>query len=1048
MAGTSYQAEVRIRIIGEDYVSGPANRVAFSLNRILQITAGIAITRAIFALGRAVSDLGRTAWEAAAEFQTLQIRYEGLIARQMAGLNTGEAFGDMLGENTEMAGWQIEQFQKLRDTYDSYVKEQQRLIDAGQDEGAYYDSVTKSIDNYATAIAQSIPGFEGMEDWQKKAALGALGMSEALEAAIGPANELIEWTKTMAVTTPFTAETLARANTLGMAMGFTTEETKRLTMATGNFTAGMGLSQDVIERIIYNFGQMIQQGKVTGTELRDLARGGFVPITDVLKQMQENLGETGKDFDQFRKDAAKGVYPVEEFFTAFMEIAERDFPNAMERMSRTWEGVTSNIHDFIGVVLGAEVLGPLLDRIAARLDDALKRMMSPEIRGGFSDLGETIADTYDKIANKVPDVIGSFIELGNTLGLGLGFGGAKRAIEGLGDALVWILDRVEGATNLFNTLLTPAVETFTKSIENASGILDPFLDPIKEFSDEHGDKFVDVLDRTVELFLLIGGAAAGLKIAGIAIKGIGFVLGKLSWPILIITTLISAFSLAWENNWFGIRDKLTEVWEGTIKPALEDLQYWFENELPATLAEFWGEIEPVLNDLKEWFLNELPAAIEGLWNALTGKANTAKENVTGAFGEIIDKIEEIRSTVTTFVDTAIAPFEEGWDNLVEIVGNAKDKIDEVGAFLDGTFGKTLEIFGSLIHSSLVVPFTMVGAVFSTIWQNIQMVAGILGQALGAALSVVGSIITEIVLPNLQALYNIFMNNIVPVFQTVIEVIQRNIETVTNFASGIIENLVMPIIEKLFDFFANHIIPMFQALWSVIAAVAAKISEFAVAFIQNVLLPAFEKVREVVSTVAGAFIEFVRGVLEKYVIPILSTVRDWLADKIEKAISVVHGILKAAFIPAFEFLGQVIDDVVIPALEWLKDHVLEPLLGVIDAVGGAVDKATGFFSDLATKIKNIKLPKWLEPGSPTPFEMGLTGINEQLEDFRSLINYVARDVNKIPSIDQGFGKMSGATAGAYGGSNIGQINFTIYGTGDADAVADQIILKLKQMGLKT
>ena len=35
--------------------------------------------------------------------------------------------------------------------------------------------------------------------------------------------------------------------------------------------------------------------------------------------------------------------------------------------------------------------------------------------------------------------------------------------------------------------------------------------------------------------------------------------------------------------------------------------------------------------------------------------------------------------------------------------------------------------------------------------------------------------------------------------------------------------------------------------------------------------------------------------------------------------------------------------------------------------------------MAERLRNIKLPDWLTPGSPTPFEMGLRGISKALKD---------------------------------------------------------------------
>lgn len=61
----------------------------------------------------------------------------------------------------------------------------------------------------------------------------------------------------------------------------------------------------------------------------------------------------------------------------------------------------------------------------------------------------------------------------------------------------------------------------------------------------------------------------------------------------------------------------------------------------------------------------------------------------------------------------------------------------------------------------------------------------------------------------------------------------------------------------------------------------------------------------------------------------------------------------------------------------------PVLLAIAAVAGpstafdAVKKVRDWLGRLADAIRGIKLPDWLTPGSPTPFEIGLRGIADAL-----------------------------------------------------------------------
>ncbi|MHA2086199.1 MAG: hypothetical protein ACXABD_20845, partial [Candidatus Thorarchaeota archaeon] len=77
-------------------------------------------------------------------------------------------------------------------------------------------------------------------------------VSQALTQITEKAQELLGWVREVAVTTPFSVESLAQALAYGQAFGFNVEQSKRLTLATGDFVAGMGLTDQHMQRIIYN----------------------------------------------------------------------------------------------------------------------------------------------------------------------------------------------------------------------------------------------------------------------------------------------------------------------------------------------------------------------------------------------------------------------------------------------------------------------------------------------------------------------------------------------------------------------------------------------------------------------------------------------------------------------------------------------------------------------------------------------------------------------------------------------------------------------------
>ncbi len=89
-------------------------------------------------------------------------------------------------------------------------------------------------------------------------------------------------------------------------------------------------------------------------------------------------------------------------------------------------------------------------------------------------------------------------------------------------------------------------------------------------------------------------------------------------------------------------------------------------------------------------------------------------------------------------------------------------------------------------------------------------------------------------------------------------------------------------------------------------------------------------------------------------------------------------------------------------------------GIVNQIKGAID----WVVKLASTFLKIKLPSALTPGSPTPFEMGLRGINNAMGALttKSLPDMQA-GLNLIPNVS-GIGGQAGAgSSGAGGGKNI-------------------------------
>jgi tape measure domain-containing protein len=412
------------------------------LGRVGTIAGGILAADIFRKLAGGIADIAGESWNTAVALQSLGVRFETLVAREKLGANSVEEFIDRLDalDKTSTEGalsiYQENRIKALRIEWERITDILATAAEEGKDQLPYYQGLGDYLGIIEEQMAKAIPMWEDLSPEMQAAAFGTLEMTDALKAAKQPAKDLLDWAVNFSLTTPFETKTISNVVAMGMAYGFSAEEMKELTGNIGDFTAGMGLGDEHMQRIIQNFGQMQSAGKVTGTELRDLARGAFLPVNDILARMQENLGLGGTSFDSFKKQAAKGVFPVEEFFVAFNDVVGEQFAGSMERMAGTWEGATTRFKNFLTTVLGAEMLGPVLDNLTENLNTMMETLLTPENREAAQMVGEALGGLVTALGDLLGFDTADFPSIAEILG------GIEDAIRGTTGFVQAIADNI------------------------------------------------------------------------------------------------------------------------------------------------------------------------------------------------------------------------------------------------------------------------------------------------------------------------------------------------------------------------------------------------------------------------------------------------------------------------------------------------------------------------------------------------------------------------------------------------------------------------------
>jgi len=547
--------------------------------------------------------------------------------------------------------------------------------------------------------------------------------------------------------------------------------------------------------------------------------------------------------------------------------------------------------------------------------------------------------------------------------------------------------------------VTEALDDLNVSLYDAEGVfvglpnlIEQMQDSMAGLTDEQRDQYVQTLAGTYGMnalnTLLAEGtegwdamAAATAGAAGIqeqaAIKagtfsgmmeGLGGTIETLKIGIgeaflPVAQDLIGTFG----NIVADVGPRVAEFFEQTLAPALEAAATFVGTFVTALLS---GE-DPV-------------AALQA------GLAELGLDQVAETVGMVVERVTELWDTLQPYVETVAE-----W------------------------IGQNIELQDVLIAVGIAIATVVVPAVISLVASASPILLVLL--ALIGIVAGLRAAWEKDFLGMRTAITNFWENSVEPAFEAVVAWLQVNIPVAIQAAADFWENTLKPALETVWGFIEESVIPIIEDVVGWLKEKIPEAIEKAGDFWENTLKPALETVW---------------GFIQENVIPIFETVVEWLATNIPKAIEMLSDLWENTLKPALELVWKFVDENLVPlfeaivelfdvaltlaltALAGLWENVLEPALKTVwkfikenlqpvfdtlkeflddklkkaiegatpllDGVKGALDKIAeaiqpviDFIKDLTEKIKNINLPDWLTPGSPTPFELGLRGIGEAM-----------------------------------------------------------------------
>lgn len=275
----------------------------------------------------------------------------------------------------------------------------------------------------------------------------------------------------------------------------------------------------------------------------------------------------------------------------------------------------------------------------------------------------------------------------------------KNALSPLGNFLNTILP---GAGKVLSDV-GGAIDTVIKKFREFAANVAPIVSQVFTFLGQHMEEIKGAL---VGIGVVLGGAAITAAIAGLVTA-----LGALISPIGLIIGAAALLGAAWAGNWLGIRDTLTQVWDGTIRPALETLWAWLQTNIPLAidfLATKWEELKtaaatvwdwvqknivPILGDIWTWLQTNIPLAIDWLktkWDELKAKLGEVWSWVQE---NLIKLFTDVQAWLLVNLPLAIDWLKTKW-------GELKEKMSEIWAWVQATVFPILQDLWARIQQNL------------------------------------------------------------------------------------------------------------------------------------------------------------------------------------------------------------------------------------------------------------------------------------------------------------------------------------------------------------
>lgn len=215
------------------------------------------------------------------------------------------------------------------------------------------------------------------------------------------------------------------------------------------------------------------------------------------------------------------------------------------------------------------------------------------------------------------------------------------------------------------------------------------------------------------------------------------------------------------------------------------------------------------------------------------------------------------------------------------------------------------------------------------------------------------------------------------------------------------NQVVPAIQSVAQWIGGSLIPTIEGIGGKFGEVRGAVGGV-LDWIGANIMPKLQPVIDAFQTILPPVIQAAGDLWTTTLQPAIAGVMSFLETSVMPLLLAVVGLIGEGLAVAVEQAGKFFSEKLVPGIkafaEWLGPKLQGPMDKVREAVQWLIDKINA----LKDALSGLRLPKDFEPGSPTPFEIGLRGIGGAMSNLRrSEIPQLARELNTLEggTIDQ-------------------------------------------------